>query len=65
VTLSLPEGEREPWNTIGIVFVFATVALGLWLVLEIGFLRGTQGPNRFGPNPLVPASDGSAQAAAR
>jgi uncharacterized membrane protein YhaH (DUF805 family) len=52
VTLSLPEGEREPWNTIGVIFVFATVALGVWLFLEIGFLRGTQGPNRYGPDPL-------------
>jgi uncharacterized membrane protein YhaH (DUF805 family) len=60
VTLSLPEGEREPWNTIGIIFVFATVALGLWLVLEIGFLRGTQGPNRFGPDPLAGEQSGTA-----
>jgi hypothetical protein len=21
--------------------------------MELGFLRGTQGPNRFGPDPLV------------
>jgi uncharacterized membrane protein YhaH (DUF805 family) len=60
VTLSLPEGEREPWNTIAIIFVFATVALGLWLVLEIGFLRGTQGPNRFGPDPLAGEQSGTA-----
>jgi uncharacterized membrane protein YhaH (DUF805 family) len=65
VTLSLPEHQREPWNTIGIIFVFATVALGLWLVLEIGFLRGTQGANLFGSDPLAPASGGAAQAAAR
>jgi uncharacterized membrane protein YhaH (DUF805 family) len=65
VTLSLPEGHREPSNTIGIIFVFATVALGLWLALEIGFLRGTPGPNLFGPDPLAPASGGPAQAAAR
>ena len=52
VTLSLPEGQREPWNTIGIIFVFATVALGVWLFVEIGFLRGTQGPNGYAwPRP--------------
>lgn len=24
----------------------------LWLLFEIGFLRGTVGPNRFGDDPL-------------
>jgi uncharacterized membrane protein YhaH (DUF805 family) len=61
VTLSPPEGQREPWNTIGIIFVFATVAIGVWLFLRIGFLRGTQGPNRFGPDPLA-GEQGSATA---
>lgn len=26
---------------------------GLWLLIELGFLRGTDGPNRFGPNPVT------------
>ena len=25
---------------------------GLWSLIECGFLRGTTGPNRFGPDPL-------------
>ncbi|MGE5261100.1 MAG: DUF805 domain-containing protein [Actinomycetota bacterium] len=61
VTLSLPDGQREPWNTIGIIFVFVTVAIGVWLFLEIGFLRGTQERNRFGPDPLA-GEQGSAPA---
>ncbi len=34
--------------------VVALLAIGftLWLFVEIGFLRGTQGPNRFGADPL-------------
>jgi uncharacterized membrane protein YhaH (DUF805 family) len=34
--------------------VFGVIALviTLWLFVEIGFLRGTQGPNRYGPDPL-------------
>ncbi|HEY5008373.1 MAG TPA: DUF805 domain-containing protein [Caulobacteraceae bacterium] len=24
---------------------------GIWLLVELGFLDGTQGPNRFGPSP--------------
>jgi uncharacterized membrane protein YhaH (DUF805 family) len=59
VTLSRPEGQRGPWNTIGIIFVLVTFALGVWLVLEIGFLRGTQGPNRYGPDPLAEEQGGA------
>jgi len=33
---------------IGIV----AVAFSVWLFVEMGFLRGTLGPNRFGPDPL-------------
>lgn len=34
--------------------VTAVVLLGyaIWLLVEIGFLRGTPGPNRYGPDPL-------------
>ena len=49
---SLPEGGREPWNTLGVFAFFAIVGTLLWLFLEIGFLPGTPGPNRFGPDPL-------------
>jgi len=24
---------------------------GLWALVECGFLRGTEGPNQFGPDP--------------
>ncbi len=30
----------------------AIVGLSFWLLIELGMLRGTQGPNRFGPDPL-------------
>jgi uncharacterized membrane protein YhaH (DUF805 family) len=29
---------------------------GLWALIECGFLRGTDGPNRFGADPLGAAS---------
>ncbi len=36
----------------------AIVGLSFWLLIELGILRGTQGPNRFGPDPLgAPQSD--------
>ena len=28
------------------------IGYGLWLIVETGFLRGTPGPNRYGPDPL-------------
>lgn len=28
----------------------------IWVLIELGFLRGTRGPNRFGPDPRRPAS---------
>lgn len=29
----------------------AFIVLGLWFFITLGFLDGTQGPNRFGPSP--------------
>jgi uncharacterized membrane protein YhaH (DUF805 family) len=26
---------------------------GIWMLIELGFLRGTDGPNRFGQDPLA------------
>jgi uncharacterized membrane protein YhaH (DUF805 family) len=37
---------------IGIVFVLASFALSIWGLVEMGFLRGIAGPNRYGPDPL-------------
>ena len=53
LTLTQPEGQREPFNTIAVIAVIAAGVLLVWLVIEIGFLRGTRGPNRFGPDPLA------------
>lgn len=35
------------------VFSLASVALSVWGFVELGCLRGTPGPNRFGPDPLA------------
>ena len=34
----------------------AMVVLGVWAFVEMLCLRGTGGPNRFGPDPLAPAA---------
>ena len=33
-----------------ILFVLSFVGL-IWAIVELGFMRGTDGPNRFGPEP--------------
>ncbi len=35
--------------------------VSIWLVVELGFLRGTVGPNRFGPDPLAGSGTGTAR----
>ena len=37
------------WCLIGLVPLIG----GIWALVECGFLRGTEGPNRFGPDPLA------------
>jgi uncharacterized membrane protein YhaH (DUF805 family) len=34
------------------VLNYAAIGIGLWILLELGFFRGTQGPNRYGADPL-------------
>lgn len=36
------------WVLVGLIPVIG----GLWLLIENGLLRGTPGPNRYGPDPL-------------
>lgn len=41
--------DKSGWWTL---INFVPVIGGLWMLIECGFLRGTDGPNRFGPDPL-------------
>ena len=36
-----------------VLIVFLPVIGGLWYLIECGFLRGTPGPNTYGPDPLA------------
>jgi uncharacterized membrane protein YhaH (DUF805 family) len=36
-----------------VLIVFVPVIGGLWYLIECGFLRGTPGPNSYGPDPLT------------
>jgi len=41
------------WVLINLIPVIG----GVWSLVENGFLKGTGGPNRYGPNPLQTASE--------
>jgi len=47
-------GAESAGGVIGSV-VFYALGLGvlIWAIVELGFLPGTAGPNRFGPDPLA------------
>ncbi len=36
----------------GLVLQIASFIFSVWGIVELGFLRGTPGPNRYGPDPL-------------
>jgi uncharacterized membrane protein YhaH (DUF805 family) len=36
----------------GVILSLASLAVSIWGLVELGFLRGTAGANRFGPDPL-------------
>ena len=41
-------------ETIALIGTLIGLAISIWYFVELGFLRGTDGPNRFGPDPLNP-----------
>jgi uncharacterized membrane protein YhaH (DUF805 family) len=46
------QGVGEQIDGIGIVLTLAGLGISIWGLVEIGFLRGTVGPNQYGPDPL-------------
>ncbi len=38
---------------LGLAMNLTVIVLSLWGLVELGFLRGTVGDNRFGPDPLA------------
>jgi uncharacterized membrane protein YhaH (DUF805 family) len=55
----------EDAGGIGIALELAGTALSLWALVEFGFLRGTAGPNHYGPDPLIGTSPSGRGAIAR
>jgi uncharacterized membrane protein YhaH (DUF805 family) len=40
-------------NGIGILFALVSFGISIWAFVELGCLRGTIGPNRYGEDPLA------------
>jgi uncharacterized membrane protein YhaH (DUF805 family) len=38
---------------IGWVLTLASGVIGIWALIELGILKGTDGANRHGPDPLA------------
>jgi len=43
-----------PETTLALALNVVGLIVMLWGIIVVGFLRGTDGPNRFGPDPLAP-----------
>jgi len=50
--LELTGTEEEP-NVLSLVIALPFTVLGLALLVELGFRKGTPGPNQHGPDPLA------------
>jgi uncharacterized membrane protein YhaH (DUF805 family) len=44
--------ERHPWAAVATWFM--AMGIAIWAFVELGLLKGTSGPNRFGADPSAP-----------
>jgi uncharacterized membrane protein YhaH (DUF805 family) len=49
---SILQGMGGQTGDAAYVLQLAAFAISIWALVELGFLRGTVGPNRFGSDPL-------------
>jgi uncharacterized membrane protein YhaH (DUF805 family) len=45
-------GERLGETPVGLLLALITLVLYVWMFVELACLRGTVGPNKYGPDPL-------------
>lgn len=46
-------GPPESPNVLGWIFNLIAFAIGIWILIELGILRGTVGSNQYGPDPVA------------
>ena len=44
--------DKQGNDTLTLILSLIGLLLMLWGIVVLGFLHGTRGPNRFGPDPL-------------
>lgn len=49
------QGIATQLTTVAFLLNLAGLAITIWAIVELGFLRGTSGPNQYGPDPLQQA----------
>jgi len=54
---SIANTSEQP--LVGFVLGVGSFVISIWALVELGFLRGTVGPNRYGPDPLQPIATAS------
>jgi uncharacterized membrane protein YhaH (DUF805 family) len=52
IVVAIAAPNDGPWVMLAGLTGAVAFAFSVWLFVELGFLRGTRGPNRFGPDPL-------------
>lgn len=46
-------GNPLHMNVLDYLLNAVIVIIAIWFLIELGFLRGTSGPNQYGPDPLA------------
>jgi uncharacterized membrane protein YhaH (DUF805 family) len=46
-------GTDQQQSTLALVIAVSSSVFGLALLIELGFRKGTEGPNQYGPDPLA------------
>src|SRR5262245_53500911 len=44
-------GDPLTFNSMDVLFFAVNIVIGIWFFVDLGLLRGTKGPNQFGPDP--------------
>lgn len=48
----LHDRNRSGWFAATLLIPIANIVFAIWILVEVWFLRGTVGPNRFGDDPV-------------
>jgi uncharacterized membrane protein YhaH (DUF805 family) len=46
------QGRGGGGTIVGGILYLASLAFTIWYIVELGCLRGTRGPNQYGPDPI-------------